>query len=92
MYSLYSYSMSEKLLELKNITKCYKKQTALENVSFSIEKGHVYGFVGENGAGKTTTLRIITGLARQTSGSVELFGESNTKKLTDYRKKNGLYD
>ena len=81
--------MSERLLELKNITKCYKKQTALDNVSFSIEKGHVYGFVGENGAGKTTTLRIITGLARQNSGTVELFGESNQKKLSDSRKKMG---
>ena len=81
--------MSERLLELKNITKCYKKQTALDNVSFSIEKGHVYGFVGENGAGKTTTLRIITGLARQNSGTVELFGESNPKKITVSRKKMG---
>ena len=89
MHLFYVYSMSEKLLELKNITKCYKRQTALDNVSFSIEKGHVYGFVGENGAGKTTTLRIITGLAKQNSGTVELFGESNTKILTNYRKKMG---
>jgi len=89
MHLIYSYSMSERLLELKNITKCYKKQTALDNVSFSIEKGHVYGFVGENGAGKTTTLRIITGLARQNSGTVELFGESNPQKLATSRKKMG---
>lgn len=63
--------MSEKLLELKNISKRYGRQPVLDKVSFSIEAGHVYGFVGENGAGKTTTLRIITGLAKQTSGSIK---------------------
>ena len=63
--------MSEELLQLKNISKRYGRQNALDNVSFIIERGHVYGFVGENGAGKTTTLRIITGLAKQTSGSIK---------------------
>lgn len=71
MWSLYTDRMNETLLELKNISKRYGRQMALTDVSFSIKKGHVYGFVGENGAGKTTTLRIITGLAKQTSGSVE---------------------
>ena len=56
--------MNEILLELKNITKIYGRQKALDDVSFSIKKGRIYGFVGENGAGKTTALRIIT-LAQQ---------------------------
>ena len=71
MRFVYTDRMNETLLELKNISKRYGHQMALTNVSFSIKKGHVYGFVGENGAGKTTTLRIITGLAKQTSGTVE---------------------
>ena len=71
MYLAYTCGMSEELLQLKNISKRYGRQTALDNVSFIIERGHVYGFVGENGAGKTTTLRIITGLAKQTSGSIK---------------------
>ena len=71
MRLFYTDRMNETLLELKNISKRYGKQLALTDVSFSIKKGHVYGFVGENGAGKTTTLRIITGLSKQTSGTIE---------------------
>ena len=82
----YTCGMSEELLQLKNISKRYGRQTALNNVSFSIERGHVYGFVGENGAGKTTTLRIITGLAKQTSGKLELFGANENKALSQSRK------
>ena len=81
--------MNEKLLELKNITKVYGRQKALSDVSFSIKRGCIYGFVGENGAGKTTTLRIITGLSKPSSGSIELFGSSEKKSLAQNRKKLG---
>lgn len=79
MRLFYTDRMNETLLELKNISKRYGKQLALTDVSFSIKKGHVYGFVGENGAGKTTTLRIITGLSKQTSGTIE-YSLSDNKK------------
>ncbi len=66
--------MSEYLLRTTNLTKQYKKQKAVDNVSLHIEKGSIYGFIGRNGAGKTTFLKMISGLAGQTSGEIELFG------------------
>ncbi|HBG65277.1 MAG TPA: bacitracin ABC transporter ATP-binding protein [Treponema sp.] len=89
MRAAYTACMSRTLLELKNVTKSYGRQTALSSVSFSVQEGHVYGFVGENGAGKTTALRIIAGLARASSGSVELFGCGSRKMLPQQRRKIG---
>ncbi len=62
---------------------------ALNKVNLSIKKGSIYGFIGQNGAGKSTLIRIITGLAYPTSGSFELFGESNESGLTEARKRVG---
>ncbi|MDU2830636.1 MAG: ATP-binding cassette domain-containing protein, partial [Anaerococcus sp.] len=64
----------EILLEIKNLTKKYKNNTALDNVDLRILKGKVYGFIGKNGAGKTTLIRMITGLAFPTSGEISIFG------------------
>jgi len=63
----------ENILEVKNISKAYSK-FALNNISFSLPRGTIMGLVGENGSGKTTTLSIVLGLLRQTSGTVNLFG------------------
>jgi len=60
------------VLELKNVTKTYGKVTALNDVSFSVEKGQVYGFIGPNGAGKTTTIRILLGILKPDSGSASI--------------------
>ena len=64
-----------KVLELIDIAKDYKGFTALDKVSFSIEEGSIYGFVGENGAGKTTTMNIICGLSKETSGKILFMGK-----------------
>lgn len=58
------------LITLENISKQYKSQIAVNNVSFAIKKGEILGLVGENGAGKTTLLRILSGLIRPTSGKM----------------------
>lgn len=54
-----------------------------------IEKGKIYGFIGQNGAGKTTFLRLVTGLAFQTSGTLDLWGKSSAKDLQEQRKRIG---
>ncbi|MDO9137759.1 MAG: gliding motility-associated ABC transporter ATP-binding subunit GldA [Lutibacter sp.] len=57
-------------IEVKNITKLYGEQKALNNVSFSIEKGEIVGFLGPNGAGKSTMMKIITGYINASEGEV----------------------
>jgi len=62
------------LIEVKNITKKYGDHTAVKNLSFTVEKGKIYGFLGPNGAGKSTTMNIITGCLAATEGSVSIGG------------------
>jgi len=56
------------------LTKVYDEKRALDSVDLDVEEGSIFGFLGPNGAGKTTTLRILTGLAGATSGSVQILG------------------
>lgn len=81
--------MSNIILKIDQLTKKYKDKIALDHVSFEIEKGKIYGFIGENGAGKTTTIRSITGLTTIDEGTVELFGRSDQKGLEQARKQMG---
>lgn len=81
--------MDNVILKVSNLTKTYGDKTALRDVSFTVEKGKIYGFIGENGAGKTTAIRAVTGLTYATGGTVELFGKSSRKGLEDARKKMG---
>jgi len=59
----------------KQLVKRYKDVMAVDGLDLSVPKGAVYGFLGPNGAGKTTTLKLLAGLIRPTSGSIEIFGE-----------------
>ena len=77
------------ILRVNGLTKKYGSKIALNNVAFNVERGKIYGFIGENGAGKTTTIRAITGLSEAPSGTVELFGASDKKGLTKARRKMG---
>lgn len=81
--------MSESILKTKNLSKVYKNDFALENINVTINKGEIYGFIGQNGAGKSTMLRLITGLAFPSSGSIELFGNENAKELIHAQKRMG---
>ena len=60
------------MLEVKNIVKKYGTNTAVNNLSFTVDDGEIFGLLGENGAGKTTTFRIIMGLLEPNSGNVLL--------------------
>jgi ABC-2 type transport system ATP-binding protein len=61
-------------IEVKNVTKIYGEQKALDGISFSVEPGNIVGFLGPNGAGKSTMMKIITCFIPQTSGSVSVCG------------------
>jgi ABC-type multidrug transport system ATPase subunit len=64
------------LLEVSHLTKSFGSFTAVEDLSFSVKEGEVYGFLGQNGAGKSTTIRMILSLIRPTGGNIEVFGRS----------------
>ena len=81
--------MTETIMRINNLTKTYGAKTVLNNVSFEIAKGKIYGFIGENGAGKTTAIRAITGLSPIDQGSIELFGKSDNTGLIEARRKIG---
>jgi ABC-type multidrug transport system ATPase subunit len=69
-------------VELRNLTKVFGHFAALRDVTAAFERGRLYAIFGENGAGKSTLLRLIAGLARPTSGSVEIFGEGEARSVT----------
>jgi len=63
------------MIELTNLKKYYGNSRGIEDVSFKINKGEIYGFIGPNGAGKSTTIRSIMGLINKTSGSIIINGK-----------------
>ena len=81
--------MSDAILRINNLSKTYGAKKALDGVSFEVERGKIYGFIGENGAGKTTAIRAITGLSPIENGTIELFGKSDSKGLAEARRKMG---
>jgi ABC-2 type transport system ATP-binding protein len=67
-------SNGNSLIETQNLVKKYGEKLAVNNVSFSVHGGEVFGFLGPNGAGKTTTIKMIVGLLQPTSGTVKVDG------------------
>ncbi|APM38350.1 ABC transporter ATP-binding protein [Clostridium kluyveri] len=70
----------DNILKTYNLSKKFKNFYAVDNLNMTIEKGDIYGFLGENGAGKTTTIRMIMGLIKSTSGEIELFSQKISGK------------
>lgn len=77
------------VLEVKQVTKQYGQQYALDHVSLSIQKGDIYGLIGKNGAGKTTLLKTISRLIHANSGTVSVFGSQNSKEWNEALRKIG---
>lgn len=71
--------MALEIISVSNLTKFYGDFKALDDVSFKVEKGWVYGYLGPNGAGKTTTIRSMLGLLRPDRGDVRINGVSSTR-------------
>jgi ABC-2 type transport system ATP-binding protein len=61
-------------LDIRGLTKKYDKLVAIDNLSLKINQGEIFGLLGPNGSGKTTTVNMVTGLIKQDSGSMEIFG------------------
>lgn len=68
------------MIEVKNLVKKYGKHLAVDNLSFTVEEGQIYGFLGPNGAGKSTTMNIMTGYIGATSGEVLINGHDILKE------------
>lgn len=69
------------VLEIRNLVKRFDQLTAVNDLSFSVEAGEIFGFLGGNGAGKTTTLRMVLDILRPTSGSIALFGAAPDRRV-----------
>ncbi len=76
-------------VKVKNITKLYGKQKALDNVSFEVASGNVVGFLGPNGAGKSTMMKIITCFLPQSSGTAEVVGYDVNENSVEVRRQVG---
>ena len=74
------------MIEVKNLTKKYGNHYAVDDLSFTIEKGKIYGFLGPNGAGKSTTMNMITGYLAATSGEVKVCGKDILKEAEEAKK------
>src|SRR6185295_836265 len=66
--------MNDVVLETEELTKRYGRRIAVNEISLRVERGDIFGFLGQNGAGKSTTIRMALGLVRPTSGRVSLLG------------------
>ncbi len=79
--------MTEYAIHVDNLTKQFGQFTAVDNVSFTVQHGEIFGFLGANGAGKSTTIRMLIGLLEPTAGSATV-GGFDVSKQTDLLKKN----
>ncbi|APF26787.1 ABC transporter family protein [Clostridium sporogenes] len=89
----------ENIISMKNVTKYFKENRALKNLTFSIEEGEIFGFLGPSGAGKTTTIKLLTSQLIPTSGEIKIFGKnvySNRKEIVKnigiLSDNSGMYD
>jgi ABC-2 type transport system ATP-binding protein len=76
-------------VEVRNLTKIYGEQRAVDNISFSINQGEIVGFLGPNGAGKSTTMKMITGYLEPSAGDINVNGVDVKKIPLDAKKKIG---
>ena len=74
------------MIEVKGLTKCFAARTAVDNLSFTVEDGRIYGLLGPNGAGKTTTMNMITGYIAPSSGTVNVNGHDIFEEAAEAKK------
>lgn len=81
--------MSEKIIDIHNLTKKFGSFTAVNNITFSVDKGEIFGFLGANGAGKSTAIKMLCGLSRPTSGSGTVAGFDITRQFEHIKRSIG---
>ena len=77
------------IIKVNNLSKQFKEIKAVDDLSFTVEKGDVYGFLGQNGAGKSTTIRMLLTLIKPTGGDISIFGKSLTSNRSEILKQVG---
>ncbi|MEX1383414.1 ABC transporter ATP-binding protein [Lutibacter sp.] len=89
----------ETVIQVENLTKMFGEFTAVNNISFEVKKGEIFGFLGANGAGKTTAIKMLIGISTPTSGNADVAGfninthpESIKKNIGYMSQKFALYD
>lgn len=82
--------MENIVLEVQNLKKCYGSLCAVNSISFSVDKGEVFGLLGPNGAGKTTTVEMIEGLRTADSGSIKVLGMDVSKVPSEVKQRIGI--
>jgi ABC-2 type transport system ATP-binding protein len=82
-------TLNDYAVEVENLTKKFGDFIAVDGVSFTIERGEIFGFLGPNGAGKTTTIRMLLGLLKPTSGRAEVLGFDIVKGAEEIKKRIG---
>lgn len=82
--------INENAVEVSNLTKHFNGLVAVNNISFEVKKGELFGFLGPNGAGKTTTIRMLTGVIKPDKGSTSIFGYDVVKQGLKTRQLMGI--
>ena len=77
------------MIEVRHLTKRYGDRTAVNDLSFSVERGEVVGFLGPNGAGKSTTLRMLTGFLEPSAGEITVAGIDARKQPLEVKRRIG---
>jgi ABC-type multidrug transport system ATPase subunit len=77
------------IINVKRLSKQFKEVKAVDDLSFSVPQGKIYGFLGQNGAGKSTTIRMLLTLIQPTSGEIEIFGLNLRKNRKEILKRTG---
>jgi ABC-type multidrug transport system ATPase subunit len=79
----------EPIISVNGLTKTFDNLTAVDNLSFTVNEGDVYGFLGQNGAGKSTTIRMMLTLIQPTAGSIRFFGKELSRERSEILKQVG---
>lgn len=80
-----NYINNLKVMEVKNVTKIYNgEKNAVDNISFTVNNGEIFAFIGHNGAGKTTTIRMLLGIIKKDSGEITWNGKKVDRKSVNF--------